>query len=138
MTTIRAHLVLVEQHLQSQRWHCVLSWDSTDPFYVELLFPGGEDARWRFARGVWADGLTGRTWGYQGDVLVEPLPDGDLHLSLRGLLEDPSGEEVMQVRDYLTSRWIVARFIRDTHEVVPLGREPLPVSGDELLAELLG
>ena len=135
MTIVRAHLVLAEQHVGNQRYHCVLSWDSTDPLYVELHFPDG--TRWRFARGVWADGLTARTWGYQGDVLIEPLPDGDLHLWLRGELDDPDGDETVVERDYLTSRRIVARFVRDTHRYVPLGAEPLPVSADELLAELL-
>jgi hypothetical protein len=142
MTMVRAHLVLVEQHVQRQRHHCVLSWDSTNPLTTELLLPsvGGEPVRWRFHRGVWADGLTGRTWGAAGDVLVEPLPDGDLHVWLRGefvdIDDDDAAPEVGEA-DYLTSRRLVARFIRDTHEVVGLGREPLP-SGDELLALLLG
>lgn len=135
---IRAHLILVEQHVGNQRWHCVLSWDPTHPWHTDLLFPSR--TVWRFARGVWADGLTGRTWGAAGDVMVEPLPDGDLHLWLRGELVDPDDPDDVEIGeiDYVTSRALVARFIRDTHEVVPLGREPLPVSGDELLAELLG
>lgn len=141
MTVIRAHLVLVpvEQGWSSRRHHCVLSWDSTQPLYTELLFPGPDEVRWRFHRGVWADGLTGRTWGAAGDVMVEPLPDGDLHVWLRGEWSDPDehdGAEVGEV-DYVTSRRLVARFVRDTHEVVGLGREPLP-SGDELLVLLLG
>lgn len=141
MSIVRAHLILVEQHAERRRWHCVLSWDSTDPLYTELQFPGATDdpVRWRFHRGVWADGLTGRTWGAAGDVMVEPLPDGDLHLWLRGEWTDSDPDAAPEVGevDYLTSRRLVARFIRDTHEVVGLGREPLP-SGDELLALLLG
>ena len=139
-TIIRAHLTLVEQHAGNQRWHCILSWDPAHPWHTDLLFPGPNRTTWRFARGVWADGLTGRTWGAGGDVMVEPLPDGDLHLWLRGIFadpDDPEDEEIGEI-DYLTSRALVTRFIRDTHEIVPLGREPLPVSADQLLAELLG
>lgn len=135
MKIIRAHLTLAEQD-SDRRHHCILSWDPTHPWHTDLLMPGPDQIVWRFARGVWADGLTARTWGHGGDVMVEPLPDGDLHLWLRGWV-GPDTVEIGAV-DYLTSRALVARFVRDTHEVVPLGREPLPMSADELLAELLG
>lgn len=112
-----------------------LSYDADDPFAVTAVF--GHDGRvlacWRLDREMLSDGLL-RPVG-TGDVRLRPAATGAWHELCMEFLGDvrPDGSRHRAV----VFAWApaVAAFLRETHRIVPQGRERVPV--DELVAEIL-
>ena len=108
-----------------------LGYDVADPYAVRIAFgdPDGDDGiSWLLARDLLRTGLD-RPAG-DGDVRLWPArTTGDvLFLHLRA----PSGEALFEV-----SRTAVAAFLRQTEQLVPVGREAAVLQVDEELAALL-
>ncbi|KUN05860.1 regulator [Streptomyces yokosukanensis] len=112
-----------------------LGYDCADPFAVTAVF--GHDGRvlacWRLDREMLADGLL-RPVG-TGDVRLRPAGSGAWHelcMEFLGAVRPDGGRHHAMVFAWAPA---VAAFLRETHRVVPRGREHVPV--DELLAEIL-
>ncbi|MFG2636505.1 SsgA family sporulation/cell division regulator [Streptomyces sp. NPDC048362] len=112
-----------------------LSYDARDPFAVTAVF--GHDghvlARWRLDREMLSEGLRGPVG--IGDVRLRPAATGMWHELRLEFLGDhrPDGSRHHAV----VFAWAPAiqAFLRETHLIVPPGRESVPV--DEFLAEIL-
>ncbi|MEV5875234.1 SsgA family sporulation/cell division regulator [Streptomyces sp. NPDC052101] len=112
-----------------------LGYDAADPFAVTAVF--GHDghvlACWRLDREMLRDGLL-RPVG-AGDVRLRPASTGawhELRMEFLGLARPDGSRHHAVVFAWAPA---VAAFLRETHRVVPPGRERFPV--DELLAEIL-
>jgi hypothetical protein len=108
-----------------------LGYDVADPYAVRITFgdPGEDDGiSWLLARDLLRAGLE-RPAG-EGDVRLWPgRTTGDvLFLHLRA----PSGEALFEA-----SRSAVAAFLRQTEQLVPVGREAAGEQVDDALAALL-
>ncbi|WP_225825459.1 SsgA family sporulation/cell division regulator [Streptomyces naphthomycinicus] len=133
------HKTLVVQLLAHGTGRCPvlahLRYDADDPFAVTAVFAhdGRELACWRLDREMLSAGLAGPAG--VGDVRLRPATTGPWHELRLEFLGDtrPDGSRHRAV----VFAWApaVAAFLRETHRVVPPGRERVPV--DELLAEIL-
>jgi len=114
------------------------TYDQTDPYAVTLLFLDHPDQRaaqgveWVVARDVlWGACEMGVRSG-DGDVVAEPGGDTEVDL----LLSSPdSGGQPHPVR---LPRGRLSIFLRQTNELVPLGRESDYSNMDAFIAECLG
>ncbi|MEU6812546.1 SsgA family sporulation/cell division regulator [Streptomyces sp. NPDC046831] len=112
-----------------------LSYDSDDPFAVTAVFShdGRVLARWKLDREMLGEGLR-RPVGV-GDVRFRPVSSGlweELRMDFYGDTH-PDGER----HHAAVFAWApgIAAFLRETHELVPPGREEIRV--DDFLAEVL-
>ncbi|MER6565997.1 SsgA family sporulation/cell division regulator [Streptomyces sp. NPDC001093] len=112
-----------------------LSYRADDPFAVTAVF--GHDGRvlacWRLDREMLSEGLA-RPVGV-GDVRLRPAATGawhELRMEFLGDLRPDGGRQHAVVFAWAPA---VAAFLRQTHRIVPPGRERAPV--DALLAEIL-
>ncbi|GHE07887.1 SsgA family sporulation/cell division regulator [Streptomyces alanosinicus] len=112
-----------------------LGYDAGDPFAVTAVF--GHDGRvlacWRLDREMLADGLL-RPVG-AGDVRLRPVATAawhELRMEFLGALRPDGSRHHAVVYAWAPA---VAAFLRETHRLVPPGREHLPL--DKLLAEIL-
>ncbi|MEU6611052.1 SsgA family sporulation/cell division regulator [Streptomyces shenzhenensis] len=112
-----------------------LTYDAGDPFAVTAVF--GHDghvlARRRLDREMLAEGLRGPVG--MGDVRLRPVATGmwqELRIDLLGDVRPDGGRHHAVVYAWAPA---VAAFLRESHEVVPPGREEVPV--DDVLAEIL-
>jgi hypothetical protein len=111
-----------------------LQYDAADPFAVTAVFThdGRVLARWRLDREMLADGLT-RPVGI-GDVRFRPVSTGmwqELRMDFFGDARPGGGRHHAAVFAWAPA---VAAFLRQTHEIVPPGREQVRV--DDFLAEV--
>ncbi|MFI6513311.1 SsgA family sporulation/cell division regulator [Streptosporangium sp. NPDC050855] len=109
----------------------VLTYSSSDPYAVALLFTQGRTvtAEYVFARDLLAEGL--RAPAGQGDVLVAPHEElGDIYLAIT--LTPASGYPFL----LYAVRELVVDFIDQTFRLVPHGREQVDV--DAAIATILG
>ncbi|MEU0335228.1 SsgA family sporulation/cell division regulator [Streptomyces sp. NPDC006193] len=133
------HKTLVVQLLSHGTGRCPvlahLGYDAGDPFAVTAVFAhdGHVLATWRLDREMLAAGLAGPVG--IGDVRMRPEATGPWHELRMEFLGDvrPDGSRHRAV----VFAWApaIAAFLRETHRVVPPGRERVPV--DEVLAEIL-
>ncbi|MFF0222928.1 SsgA family sporulation/cell division regulator [Streptomyces sp. NPDC004629] len=112
-----------------------LTYDAGDPFAVTAVFAhdGHVLARWRLDREMLADGLRGPVG--MGDVRLRPVSTGmwqELRIDLLGDVRPDGGRHHAVVFAWAPA---VAAFLRETREVVPPGREEVPV--DDVVAEIL-
>ncbi|POX58932.1 SsgA family sporulation/cell division regulator [Streptomyces sp. Ru62] len=133
------HKTLVVQLLAHGTGRCPvlahLSYDADDPFAVSAVFAhdGRVLACWRLDRQMLADGLAGPVG--VGDVRMRPEATGpwhELRLEFLGDTRPDGGRHHAVVFAWAPA---IAAFLRETHQIVPPGRERIPV--DELLAEIL-
>ncbi|MEU6590102.1 SsgA family sporulation/cell division regulator [Streptomyces sp. NPDC046881] len=133
------HKTLVVQLLSQGTGRCPvlahLSYDADDPFAVTAVFAhdGRVLASWRLDRQMLSDGLA-RPVGV-GDVRMRPEATGlwhELRLEFLGDARPDGGRHHAVVFAWAPA---IAAFLRETHKVVPVGREHFPA--DELLAEIL-
>ncbi|MGI5441368.1 SsgA family sporulation/cell division regulator [Streptomyces shenzhenensis] len=112
-----------------------LTYDAGDPFAVTAVF-GHDDhvlARWRLDREMLAEGLRGPVG--IGDVRLRPVATGmwqELRIDLLGDVRPDGGRHHAVVFAWAPA---VAAFLRESRELVPPGREEVPV--DDVLAEIL-
>ncbi|MFI6369364.1 SsgA family sporulation/cell division regulator [Streptomyces sp. NPDC050546] len=112
-----------------------LSYDAADPFAVTLVFShdGRVLARWQLDREMLADGLR-RPVGL-GDVRIRPVSRGmwqELRLEFLGDARPDGGRHHALVFAWAPG---FAAFLRETHEMVPPGREEVHV--DDFLADVI-
>ncbi|MEU9479323.1 SsgA family sporulation/cell division regulator [Streptomyces sp. NPDC048191] len=112
-----------------------LTYDDADPFAVTAVFchDGRVLACWRLDREMLGEGLA-RPVGI-GDVRLRPIETGawhELRMEFLGDFRPDGGRHHAVVFAWAPA---VAAFLRETHRVVPPGRERVPV--DALLAEIL-
>jgi hypothetical protein len=102
------------------------TYDTTDPYAVTVLFTTRQgDRQWAFARALVLEGLT-RPAG-DGDVHLEPAPDGQVYLDL---YSDEGSTRLLCDRTSLTS------FIDQMYASIPEGEESRYVQLDNWLADL--
>ncbi|MBT2507922.1 SsgA family sporulation/cell division regulator [Streptomyces sp. ISL-98] len=109
----------------------VLRYDSADPFAVRMAFPPtatleGVEVSWAFARELLLTGVDRRAG--LGDVQVRPYGYGRTVLEFHAL----EGTAMVHIRTA-----DLRRFLKRTHELVPVGGEHLHLDVDHDLAELL-
>ena len=125
---VEARLVAAAPRMQSIP--ATLHYDRSDPFAVRMTFPApatleGVDVCWTFSRELLTAGLQAPE-GF-GDVRVRPYGYDRTVLEFRA----PEGTAVVHVRS-----GEIRRFLRDTDELVPVGREHLQLDLDQELLEL--
>ncbi|CAL9344402.1 Sporulation-specific cell division protein SsgB [Streptomyces sp. enrichment culture] len=112
-----------------------LGYDAADPFAVTFLFShdGRVLARWTLDRDMLAEGLS-RAVGV-GDVRLGPASTGSWEELRMEFLGDPrpdGGRHHAVVHVWAPA---IAAFLRETHRIVPPGREEVRV--DDFLAEVM-
>ncbi|MEG8275067.1 SsgA family sporulation/cell division regulator [Streptomyces sp. AHA2] len=112
-----------------------LSYDAGDPFAVTVVFShdGRVLARWQLDREMLADALR-RPVGL-GDVRMRPESRGmwqELRMEFLGDVRSDGGRHHAVVFAWAPA---FAAFLRETHELVPPGREEVRV--DDFLADIL-
>ena len=111
-----------------------LAYDPADPYAVTASFHAGsasseEVVRWTFARDLLSDGVTAPVG--TGDVRVWPATSGGSPVVWLSL-SSPSGKALFEMP--LAE---LVEFLRQTYDVVPIGKESNYVDVDAELAVLL-
>ncbi|MFC9331936.1 SsgA family sporulation/cell division regulator [Kitasatospora sp. NPDC057015] len=112
-----------------------LDYDSRDPLAVRCTFRSSEtaSATWVFARQLLCDGLEGPAG--EGDVCILPLPfplEPEQGPEVCIVLRSPHGEAQL-----FAPAHPLAGFLARTHQISPIGREPVGDSLESQLAAIL-
>jgi len=138
---MRVHAIGFDEFM---RWdmHILYVYDREDPLRVGLIFQeAGGAVEWREDRHVLMHAVYAFTRAHTHDMLIQPLrdfvtqmppmlPEDAMVLHMEGVLPDGRVDQV----GVIVHREGLRRFLDDTHELIPLGQEPVDV--DTALAQL--